>query len=76
MSKIEIEITTQEELKAVLAILEKGGLKYEISGEGIAPKKESIFEIIEKLPKSNIDPNIDLKEQYYKDKAKKYGFNE
>ncbi|MEJ7694389.1 DUF6364 family protein [Daejeonella sp.] len=39
-------------------------------------KKESFVEMINNLPKPAIDinPDLDLKEEYYKAKAKKYGF--
>jgi hypothetical protein len=37
-------------------------------------KKKSIIEAVQKLKKPNIDPDIDLKELYYKENAKKYGF--
>jgi hypothetical protein len=35
--------------------------------------KGSFVELIDKLPKPKIDPNINLKEEYYKAKAEKYG---
>ncbi|TKK67168.1 ribbon-helix-helix protein, CopG family [Ilyomonas limi] len=38
------------------------------------PKKESIIDLIESLPKPNIDPDIDLKKTYYEENRKKYGF--
>ncbi|MDH7462854.1 DUF6364 family protein [Chitinophagaceae bacterium 26-R-25] len=37
-------------------------------------KKKSIIDAVAKLKKPNIDPSIDLKELYYKENAKKYGF--
>ena len=38
------------------------------------PKKRSnLFKLIDELPAPNIDPEADLKELYYKEKAKKYG---
>jgi Family of unknown function (DUF6364) len=37
-------------------------------------KEESFVEMIDKLPKVSIAPDLDLKEEYYKAKAKKYGF--
>ncbi len=37
-------------------------------------KKESFVEMIDKLPKPSINPDIDLTEEYYKAKASKYGF--
>lgn len=36
--------------------------------------KNSLVEMIDKLPKPGIAANINLKEEYYKAKAKKYGF--
>jgi hypothetical protein len=38
------------------------------------PKRSNIFDLIDKLPQSNIDTKADLIDLYYKDKAKKYGF--
>lgn len=39
------------------------------------PKKRSgLFKLIDELPAPDIDAEADLKELYYKDKAKKYGF--
>ncbi|WP_276346752.1 DUF6364 family protein [Daejeonella sp. JGW-45] len=39
-----------------------------------APKrKESFVEMIDRLPKLDIDLNLDLKEEYYRAKGKKYG---
>ena len=39
-------------------------------------KKANVIDLIESLPppKIKIDAGIDLKEQYYKERAKKYGF--
>lgn len=39
----------------------------------IKPKKKSFVELIKELPKPKIDENFDWKEEYYKDKMKKYG---
>ncbi len=40
----------------------------------LSPKpKGSFVEMIDKLPKPTIDANINVKEEYYKAKAKKYG---
>jgi hypothetical protein len=39
----------------------------------IQPKKKSFVELIKELPKPKIDDNFDWKEEYYKDKMKKYG---
>lgn len=39
----------------------------------IQPKKKSFIELIKELPKPKIDENFDWKEEYYKDKMKKYG---
>ncbi|HCN83996.1 MAG TPA: hypothetical protein DIT07_10315 [Sphingobacteriaceae bacterium] len=36
-------------------------------------KKESFVEFIDKLPKPQIDPNRNLRKEYYEAKAKKYG---
>lgn len=40
------------------------------------PKKQSLLDILDKLPKSKIDfpKDFDFKEEYYKENAKKYGF--
>ena len=40
------------------------------------PKKKSLLDIIEELPKSKIKypEDFDFKKEYYKDRAKKYGF--
>jgi hypothetical protein len=37
-------------------------------------KKNYLIELIEQLPKPDIEKGVDLKEQYYKDRAEKYGF--
>jgi hypothetical protein len=37
-------------------------------------KKKSVIALIEKLAPPAIDPETDLKEGYYKDRAEKYGF--
>ena len=39
----------------------------------IKPKKKSFVELIKELPKPKIDENFDWKEEYDKDKMKKYG---
>ena len=39
----------------------------------IQPKKKSFIELIKELPKPKIDEDFDWKEEYYKDKMKKYG---
>ena len=39
----------------------------------IQPKKKSFVELIKELPKPKIDENFDWKDEYYKDKMKKYG---
>ena len=39
----------------------------------IKPKKQSLVDLIRSLPKPDIDENFDWKEEYYKDKMKKYG---
>lgn len=39
----------------------------------IQPKKKSFVELIKELPKPKIDENFDWKEEFYKDKMKKYG---
>ena len=39
----------------------------------IQPKKKSFVELIKELPKPKIDEHFDWKEEYYKDKMKKYG---
>ena len=39
----------------------------------IQPKKKSFVELIKELPKPKIDEDFDWKEEYYKDKMKKYG---
>lgn len=38
------------------------------------PKKSSLIELIESLPKPDIDFETDLKKQYFEEKASKYGF--
>jgi hypothetical protein len=38
------------------------------------PKKKSILDLIEKLPKPQLDEGVDYKELYYKERAEKYGF--
>jgi hypothetical protein len=38
------------------------------------PKKQTIIDLIESLPKPDIDPNVDLKQAYYEENKKKYGF--
>jgi hypothetical protein len=37
-------------------------------------KRRTIIDLMEELGPSNIDPKADLKELYYKERAKKYGF--
>ena len=37
-------------------------------------KRKNIIDLVEKLEKSTIDKNADLKDLYYKEKAKKNGF--
>jgi hypothetical protein len=36
-------------------------------------KKQSLVDLLRSLPKPDIDVNFDWKEEYYKDKMKKYG---
>lgn len=36
--------------------------------------RKTFFDLVEELKKPKIDPHADLKELYYKDQAKKYGF--
>jgi hypothetical protein len=37
-------------------------------------KRKNVVDLIEKFGSPNINVNIDLKEQYYKDRSGKYGF--
>lgn len=37
-------------------------------------KRKNIIDLVEKLEKPLIDENVDLKNLYYKENAKKYGF--
>lgn len=37
-------------------------------------KRKTIFDMIEELGPGNVDPKADLKELYYQERAKKYGF--
>lgn len=37
-------------------------------------KRKNIIQLVEKLEKPAIDSGVDLKDLYYQDKAKKYGF--
>jgi len=37
-------------------------------------KKKSVLDLIEKLPKPQLDEGVDYKELYYKERAEKYGF--
>lgn len=37
-------------------------------------RKKNIIDLVAELEKPDIDPSLDLKEEYYKDRAKKYGF--
>ena len=37
-------------------------------------KRKNILQLVDKLDTPSIDINTDLKESYYQDKAKKYGF--
>ncbi len=37
-------------------------------------KRKSIIDLVEKLEKPKINDNADLKDLYYKENAKKYGF--
>ena len=40
------------------------------------PKKESLLDLIQKLPKPKVEfpEDFDFKKEYFKDRAKKYGF--
>lgn len=38
------------------------------------PKRKSIIDLIEALPKPNIDANLNLTKAYYEENATKYGF--
>lgn len=37
-------------------------------------KRRNIIDMVEELKKPEMDPSIDLKELFYQDQAKKYGF--
>jgi hypothetical protein len=37
-------------------------------------KRRTIFDLVEELGPSNIDPKADLVKLYYEEKGKKYGF--
>lgn len=37
-------------------------------------KKSNLIDLIESLPKPDIDSDTDLKKQYYEERASKYGF--
>lgn len=37
-------------------------------------RKNNLIELIESLPKPEIDFDVDLKKQYYEERASKYGF--
>ena len=37
-------------------------------------KRKTIIDMVEELSPTNIDPKADLKELYYQEQAKKYGF--
>ena len=37
-------------------------------------KRKNILQLVEKLEKPTIDLSVDLKDSFYKDQAKKYGF--
>ena len=37
-------------------------------------KKKTLFEMLDELPKPNIDPDLDLKKAFYEEQAGKYGF--
>ena len=37
-------------------------------------KRKTIVDMVEELKPADIDPNTDLKELYYQERAKKYGF--
>ena len=38
------------------------------------PKRKLLTEILDELPKPNLPEDFDWKEEYYKDKMKKYGY--
>ena len=38
------------------------------------PKRKLLTEILNELPKPNLPEDFDWKEEYYKDKMKKYGY--
>ncbi len=37
-------------------------------------KQKTIIDLVEELGPTGLEPNVDLKELYYQEKAKKYGF--
>jgi hypothetical protein len=37
-------------------------------------RRKNIVDLVDKLDKPSIDPNLDLKDEYYKKRAGKYGF--
>jgi hypothetical protein len=39
-----------------------------------ADKKKNVLDVIKQLPKPKISKTVDLKEEYYEDQKKKYGF--
>ena len=79
--KARLNLTIEEELlnKAKVYAEKKGSSVSQLVEdyfENITKKKkkESIIDLIESLPKPDIDPNLDLKKMYYEENAKKYGF--
>lgn len=38
------------------------------------PKRKSVLDLIEQLPKPQLNEDINYKELYYKERAEKYGF--
>lgn len=79
--KARLNITIEEKL------LKKAKLYAERNGSSVSqlvedyftkivkyPRKESIIDLIESLPKPDIDSSLDLKKAYYEENTKKYGF--
>jgi len=79
--KTRVNLTIEEDvLKNTKLYAEKKGTSVSELAEDffksiIAPeKKGNIFKLIDELPAPDIDPEADLKDLYYKEKSKKYGF--
>ena len=78
--KVRVNLTIEDAvLKRTKLYAEKAGTSVSELAEDyfrsiIETKKSNILNMIDDLPTPDINPDMDLKESYYQDKANKYGF--